>query len=205
MFLWKDENKRKRGWDGPLINKRLQDKIIQKNARNGSFKRNRKKEITRSFLNGPTPASFPFIVGLFKQSIQFVQQINLKKCPSSIWRRNSNPWPFEHELSPITTRPGLPPYNIQKKIVPSPFPGFELLLCLMSHPCLGTEHRHKQLLFSLSRLSGRSYRLNRYCCGNIFTFRYLWFPYRFRGCRRNERREKIDHFIGDYRSIYTQK
>ena len=89
-----------------------------------------------------------------------------------------NPRPFEHELSPITTRPGLPPYNIQKKIVPSPFPGFELLLCLMSHPCLGTEHRHKQLLFSLSRLSGRSYRLNRYCCGNIFTFRYLWFPYR---------------------------
>ena len=30
-------------------------------------------------------------------------------CPSSIWHRNSNPEPLEHESSPITTRPGLPP------------------------------------------------------------------------------------------------
>ena len=32
------------------------------------------------FLNGPTPASFLFIFGLFKQTIQFLQQINVKKC-----------------------------------------------------------------------------------------------------------------------------
>ena len=28
---------------------------------------------------GPTPASFSFIFGLFKQTIQFLQQINVKK------------------------------------------------------------------------------------------------------------------------------
>ena len=27
----------------------------------------------------------------------------------------------------------------------------------------------------------------------------------FRGCRRNERRETIDSFIGDYQSIFTPK
>ena len=49
-----------------------------------------------SFLkNGPTPASFPFIFGLFKQTIQFLQQINVKKCPNvhpvystGIWTHN---------------------------------------------------------------------------------------------------------------------
>ena len=33
------------------------------------------------FLNGPTPVSFRFIFGLFKQtSLQLLQQINVKKC-----------------------------------------------------------------------------------------------------------------------------
>ena len=32
------------------------------------------------FKNGPTPASFLFIFGPFKQTIQFLQQINVKKC-----------------------------------------------------------------------------------------------------------------------------
>ena len=31
------------------------------------------------FINGPTSASFSFIFGLFKQTIQFSQQINVKK------------------------------------------------------------------------------------------------------------------------------
>ena len=30
------------------------------------------------FRNGPTPASFSFIFGLFKQTILFLQQINVK-------------------------------------------------------------------------------------------------------------------------------
>ena len=32
------------------------------------------------FKNGPIPASFSFIFGPFKQTIQFLQQINVKKC-----------------------------------------------------------------------------------------------------------------------------
>ena len=53
----------------------------------------------------------------FQQTIEFLQQFNLKKCPNvhpvysaGIW----TPRPFEQESSPITTRPGLPPseYNV---------------------------------------------------------------------------------------------
>ena len=33
----------------------------------------------------------------------------MKKCPSSLWCWDSNPWPSGHESPPITTRPGLPP------------------------------------------------------------------------------------------------
>ena len=33
----------------------------------------------------------------------------MSQSPSSIRRRDSNPQPFEHESSPLTTRPGLPP------------------------------------------------------------------------------------------------
>ena len=32
--------------------------------------------------NWPTPASFSFIFILFKQTIQFLEQINVKKCPN---------------------------------------------------------------------------------------------------------------------------
>ena len=40
---------------------------------------------------------------LFKQTLQFLQQINVKECPSS-W--DSNPLPLDHEFPPTTTRPG---------------------------------------------------------------------------------------------------
>ena len=50
-----------------------------------------------------------FIFGLFKQtSLQILQQIDVKKCPSSIRCLDSNSRPLEHESLPITTRPGLP-------------------------------------------------------------------------------------------------
>ena len=62
------------------------------------------------FLNGPTPASFSFIFVFFKQTLQFFQQINVKKCPSSIRRQDSNSQPSDYESPPLTTRPGLPPY-----------------------------------------------------------------------------------------------
>ena len=54
-------------------------------------------------LNERTLASFSFILGLFKQTIIFLQQINVKKsCQSSIWRWDSNPRPLELESSPIS-------------------------------------------------------------------------------------------------------
>ena len=62
------------------------------------------------FLNGPSPASFTFIFGLFQTNINTIlQQINVKKCPSSIRHWDSNPRPSDRESPPITTRPGLPP------------------------------------------------------------------------------------------------
>ena len=58
--------------------------------------------------NGPTPASFSFIFGLFKQTIQFLQQINVKKCHV---HPVYNTWIRTHDLSnmsclPLTTRSG---------------------------------------------------------------------------------------------------
>ena len=54
---------------------------------------------------------FYFICRLFKQtSLQFQQQIFVKKCPSRIRYWDSNPQLPDDEFHPITTRPGLPPY-----------------------------------------------------------------------------------------------
>ena len=63
------------------------------------------------FFNWPTPASFSFIFGLFKQPIQFLQQINVKNVQVSIqyMAPGFEPKPYEHDLSPTTTRSGLPP------------------------------------------------------------------------------------------------
>ena len=56
------------------------------------------------------------LFGLFSvfssKHYNFLQQIYVKKCPSSIRCRDSNPRPSECESLPITTRPGLPPNNI---------------------------------------------------------------------------------------------
>ena len=42
-------------------------------------------------------------------SLQFLQQIYVKNCHSSIWCQDLNPRPSERESLPISTRPGLPP------------------------------------------------------------------------------------------------
>ena len=55
------------------------------------------------------PGLFLFIFGLFKQTIQFLHQIDVKNCPSSTQRGYMNSHPLKHESSPKTTRPGLPP------------------------------------------------------------------------------------------------
>ena len=69
--------------------------------------------LVKKFFNEPSPASFCFL-RLFKQALQFLQQINVKKCQSSIGCWDSNPQPLEHDSSPITTRPGLPPFLVTK-------------------------------------------------------------------------------------------
>ena len=63
-----------------------------------------------SFLKKwPTPASYSFIFGLCKQTIQVLQQINAKNVMSIQLCQDSNPQSFNHASSPITTRPGLSP------------------------------------------------------------------------------------------------
>ena len=64
-----------------------------------------------SAKNGPSPGSFSFIFRRFKHTIVKIvlQQINVKKCPSSIRCWDLNPQPSEHESPSITTRPELPP------------------------------------------------------------------------------------------------
>ena len=59
------------------------------------------------FLNRPLPASFLFYSCLFKQTLQFFQQIYVKKCPSSKQCWDLNLQPLGHESPPITSRPGL--------------------------------------------------------------------------------------------------
>ena len=54
-----------------------------------------------------TPSLFLMYLCLFKQTLQFLQQIIVKKCPSSIKCWTSNSLPLKHEYPPLTTRPGL--------------------------------------------------------------------------------------------------
>ena len=59
--------------------------------------------IVNVFLKMANIGLFFVDFGLFKQTIQFT----VKKCPSSLQCWDSNPQSLDHELSPITTRPGL--------------------------------------------------------------------------------------------------
>ena len=55
--------------------------------------------------NGPTPASFFVYFRFFQTNNTILQQINVKKCPSSLWRWDLNPQSLEHESSHMTTSP----------------------------------------------------------------------------------------------------
>ena len=55
-------------------------------------------------MGQPQPL-FRLFSAFFKPTIQFVQQINVKKFPSSIRHQDMNPRPLKHVSSPITTRP----------------------------------------------------------------------------------------------------
>ena len=59
-------------------------------------------------MDQPRSLFLLFLVFLYK-NFKFLHQIYVKKCPSSIRCRDSNPRPLECESLPITTRPGLPP------------------------------------------------------------------------------------------------
>ena len=43
---------------------------------------------------------------LFKQTIQILQQINVKKCPSGIQHQDSSKQPHDYVSPPLTTRSG---------------------------------------------------------------------------------------------------
>ena len=60
------------------------------------------------FIKWANPGLFFVYFRSFKQTLFFLQQINVKKmsCPSSIQHQDSNPRPSECESPPITTRPG---------------------------------------------------------------------------------------------------
>ena len=60
------------------------------------------------FQKWADPGLFFIYFRLFKHKLQFFQQINVEKCPSSIGCRDLNSRPLEYESPPITTRPGLP-------------------------------------------------------------------------------------------------
>ena len=54
-------------------------------------------------------ASILFIFGLFKQTVQILQQINVKKWPYIIQRRDSNKQASVYKSTTLTTRPAFPP------------------------------------------------------------------------------------------------
>ena len=56
----------------------------------------------------PFKWAFLFILGLFKRTLQFLQQSYVKKILSRIHCWDLNPQPLERESPPITTRPRLP-------------------------------------------------------------------------------------------------
>ena len=62
----------------------------------------KKKRIKYFFKKWANPASFSFIFGLFKQTIHFLHQINVKKCPNV-----HGGWIRTHDLSNMSRHPYL--------------------------------------------------------------------------------------------------
>ena len=63
------------------------------------------------FFNTAKPSLFFIHCRYLKSNNTIVTTSQCKKvlCLSNMWHEDSNSQPLEHELSPITTRPGLPP------------------------------------------------------------------------------------------------
>ena len=56
------------------------------------------------FLKWANPGLFFVYFHLFKQTLQFSQQINVKKCPSSIQSWDSNSQPYDYESPHLTVK-----------------------------------------------------------------------------------------------------
>ena len=71
------------------------------------------------FLNWPSSASFRLFSSFQTNNTLFTTN-QCKKCPFSIHHPDSNPRPLKHELTLITTRPGLP--TLSKQLLKQLFP-----------------------------------------------------------------------------------
>ena len=108
-----------------------------------------------SSLNGPTLASFCLFLVFSKKQYNFTYKSMWKMSfPSNIWCQDLNPKPLEHELSPITTRPGLTvPVSAFKwsiKIVASPLAMIMFWLASLFWRCTS-----RSCLICCLRLAGR--------------------------------------------------
>ena len=120
------------------------------------------------FKKWANPGLFSFIFGLFKQTIQFLQQINVKKCPSSIQCWHSNPRPFEDESSPIITRPaGLLVMLTLECFAPSsgPHSGCSQNVFIVDQGC-------STLVFPLARTAVPSKAIGLHQCQILFSCRH---------------------------------
>ena len=88
-------------------------------------------------MGHPRPP-FLLIFGLFKQTIQFLQQINVNKCPFSIRCWVMNPQPLKHESSHLTARPG--PLHFINFFVISHADDHHILLCFYLDKYLSFRH-----------------------------------------------------------------
>ena len=63
------------------------------------------------FKKWANPGLFFVYFCLFNKTLQFLQKINVKKCPSSFRRRDLNSQPSDYKSPPLTTYQGSSPFN----------------------------------------------------------------------------------------------
>ena len=90
------------------------------------------------------PGLFFIYFRLFKRTLQFWQQINVKKCPSSIWRQDLDSQPSGYNSPPLTTRPGLPPIIFLFLLI-VPWQGLTFFSALSFAPNI--QHKENRLWF----------------------------------------------------------
>ena len=72
------------------------------------------KYFQKCYLKMGQPRPLFCLFSSFQTNItNFTTNMNVKKCPSSIRRWDSNSQPSDYESPPLTTRPGLPPIALK--------------------------------------------------------------------------------------------